>query len=65
MPAWNETELSTIAAADDLHISPCREDDVLDRVDAAYRVKYGTSPYLPPMLGDGPRSATVLIAPRH
>ena len=65
MPAWNETELSTFAAADDLHISPFREDGILDRVDAAYRVKYGTSPYLPPMLRDGPRSATVLLTPRY
>lgn len=35
-----------------------------DAVDAAYRAKYAGSPYLPPMLADGPRSATVRITPR-
>lgn len=32
-------------------------------IDAAYRVKYASSPYLPPMLGPGPRAATVEITP--
>lgn len=35
-----------------------------DRIDAAYAAKYGSSPYLAPMLGKGPRSATVRITPR-
>jgi hypothetical protein len=33
-------------------------------VDAAYEAKYAGSPYLPPMLQDGPVSATVRISPR-
>ncbi|OIH92425.1 DUF2255 family protein [Curtobacterium sp. MCBA15_001] len=33
------------------------------RVDAAYERKYAGSPYLPPMLQDGPTSATVQILP--
>lgn len=34
-----------------------------DRIDEAYRAKYKTSPYLKPMIGAGPRAATVKIAP--
>ena len=40
------------------------EGPINDRIDAAYRVKYGESPYLAPMLGERARSATVNIAPR-
>lgn len=35
------------------------------RVDAAYEHKYAGSPYLPPMLQDGPTSATVRILPTN
>lgn len=35
-----------------------------DRVDEAYRAKYGGSPYLAPMIGERARAATVRIAPR-
>lgn len=38
--------------------------EMLDAVDAAYSAKYAGSTYLPPMLGAGPRSATVEIFPR-
>ena len=34
-----------------------------DAVDAAYRQKYATSPYLAPMVGDRARSATVRVTP--
>ncbi|KQS08611.1 hypothetical protein ASG04_06420 [Curtobacterium sp. Leaf183] len=37
---------------------------VNSRVDAAYETKYADSEYLPPMLQDGPTSATVRIEPR-
>lgn len=37
---------------------------VNSRVDAAYETKYAGSPYLPPMLQDGPTSATVRITPQ-
>jgi hypothetical protein len=35
------------------------------RIDAAYERKYAGSSYLPPMLQDGPTSATVRITPAH
>lgn len=36
-----------------------------DRIDEAYRVKYKSSPYLQPMIGERARSATVQIVPRE
>ena len=36
-----------------------------DRIDDAYRAKYRTSPYLAPMIADGPRAATMKIVPRE
>lgn len=35
-----------------------------DRIDAAYRDKYGSSPYLAPMISAGARAATMKVAPR-
>lgn len=32
-------------------------EELADRIDAAYNAKYAGSPYLPPMVGQGPRSA--------
>lgn len=32
-------------------------EELADRIDAAYNAKYAGSPYLPPMVGRGPRSA--------
>jgi hypothetical protein len=34
-----------------------------DAIDAAYRRKYGASPYLAPMVSDRARAATVRIQP--
>ncbi|MGA8110416.1 MAG: DUF2255 family protein [Acidobacteriaceae bacterium] len=62
-----------MAASDDLHIAPYREDGVTYRtpnwiwsvvVDDAYCAKYKGSPYLAPMIAAGPRSATIRILPR-
>jgi hypothetical protein len=123
MSTWSKEELNKIAAADDLHISPFREDGatygtptwiwsvavdnalyvrayngpnsrwylaamrqkagrftaagmtkevifepvdgpINDRIDEAYRAKYGGSPYLSPMIGARARSATVKVMPR-
>ena len=123
MSNWAPDELRAIAEADDLHISPFREDGVTygtptwiwsvvvgdalyvrgyngqdsrwyqaavrqgagritaagitkevtfepvdgpmnDRIDDAYRKKYGGSPYLSPMIGARARSATVEVMPR-
>jgi hypothetical protein len=120
--AWKKDDLRKIAEADDLHISPLREDgatygtptwiwsvsvdDALyvrgyngkksrwyqaavrqkagriiaagmtkevtfepvegpinDRVDEAYRAKYGASEYLSPMIGAPARAATIRIMP--
>jgi hypothetical protein len=36
-----------------------------DRIDDAYRAKYSSSPYLTPMIGARPRSATVKVVPRE
>jgi hypothetical protein len=124
MSPWNEDELRRIAATDDLHISPFREDGatygtptwiwsvvvegglyvrayngtrsrwyqaamqqkagritaaglakevgfepvegpINDRIDGAYRSKYGGSPYLDPMIGAHARAATVRIVPHE
>ncbi|MDK3018792.1 DUF2255 family protein [Pseudodonghicola flavimaris] len=121
--AWTDEQLERIAAADDLKISPFREDGVTygtptwiwsvvvggalyvraysgtasrwyqaamrqkagrisvagsrhevgfapvedtlnDRIDAAYRAKYGTSAYLAPMISARSRAATVRVTPR-
>jgi hypothetical protein len=123
MASWPEKELRKITAADDLHISPFREDGatygtptwiwsvavggalyvrayngqesrwhqaavqqragritaagitkevafepvngpINDLIDDAYRAKYRGSPYLGPMIGERPRSATVRVMPR-
>ena len=124
MPSFAPDELDRIAAADDLHIAPFREDGstpgtptwiwsvvvdgalyvrayngvnsrwykaaraqkagqvtavsrtwdvafelvdgpVQDRIDDAYRRKYGSSQYLAPMIGLRARAATVKISPRQ
>ena len=121
---WPAEELRRIAAADDLHIAPFREDGATygtptwiwsvaigdslyvrayngqdsrwyraamrqktgritaagrtwdaafervdgplqDRIDDAYREKYGGSPYLAPMIGPRARSATVRVVARE
>jgi hypothetical protein len=120
---WPPNELQKIAASDDFHISPFRDDGVTygtptwiwsvvvdgelhvrgyngqqsrwyqaavrqkpgriraagmtkevvfepvdgainDRIDDAYRAKYGGSAYLSPMIGTRARSATVRVMPR-
>lgn len=38
---------------------------VLDAVDDAYRAKYAGSPYLAPMIAQGPQQATVRVTPRR
>ena len=40
------------------------EGSLNDRIDAAYRAKYASSQYLPPMIGPRARAATVRITPR-
>jgi len=38
--------------------------ELADQIDAAYRRKYATSPYLAPMISDRTRGASVRIVPR-
>ncbi|MGL5246946.1 MAG: DUF2255 family protein [Brooklawnia sp.] len=38
---------------------------VFQAVDEAYRAKYAGSPYLAPMIAEGPRSASVRVMPRR
>jgi hypothetical protein len=38
--------------------------EVREAIDAAYRTKYSSSPYLKPMIGSQAQSATVEISPR-
>ena len=40
------------------------EGRIHERIDEAYKEKYKRSPYLKPMIGPGPRSATVQVMPR-
>ena len=40
------------------------EDEINDRIDAAYSEKYASSPYLPPMISTRTRAATVRVDPR-
>jgi hypothetical protein len=124
MSTWPQSELDRIAASDDLHIAPFREDGktygtptwiwsvvvdgelyvrayngqnsrwfqaairqksgrisaagmtrevafqpaggaINDRIDDAYRRKYGKSPYLAPMIGEHARAATIQITPKN
>lgn len=47
----------------DVSFTPATDAALNDEIDAAYQRKYEGSPYLRPMLGAGPRSATVRIEP--
>lgn len=38
--------------------------EINDQIDAAYRLKYASGPYLNPMIGDRARVATIRILPR-
>jgi hypothetical protein len=40
------------------------EGSINDRIDDAYRAKYRSSPYLPPMIGTRARAATMKVMPR-
>lgn len=48
----------------DVAFTPTRDAELDEKVDAAYQAKYGGSPYLPPMLTDKVRAATVRVDPR-
>lgn len=47
----------------EVQFAPAADDDLLARIDAAYARKYDGSPYLPPMVDAGPRTATIAVIP--
>ena len=44
---------------------PLENTTMNDKVDQAYKTKYGDSPYFYPMVQSGPRSSTLKIVPRN
>ncbi|MFD1066854.1 DUF2255 family protein [Oceanobacillus locisalsi] len=50
----------------DVFFEPIENDTTLtEKINQAYKEKYGDSRYLPPMIDEGPISATVKISPRN
>ncbi len=58
-------KISAAGQEHEVEFVPVDDRELNDRIDAAYRDKYAGSPYLPPMVAEGPRAATVEIAPRR
>ncbi|MFT0848243.1 DUF2255 family protein [Actinomycetaceae bacterium L2_0104] len=48
----------------EVEFTPVDDDELNARIDAAYSSKYEGSPYLPPMVAAGPKSATMEVLPR-
>lgn len=44
---------------------PAEDDKINAQIDEAYKKKYAASPYLPPMIGNRAKSATVKIIPKQ
>lgn len=47
----------------EVEFTPIDDPELGERIDAAYEEKYAGSRYLPPMVADGPRAATVEVTP--
>lgn len=56
--------IAAAGAEHDVTFAPVTDTALGDRIDAAYQQKYAGSPYLPPMIGAGPKAATVEVTPR-
>ena len=56
--------INATGATKDVTFEPVDDGPINDRIDDAYRAKYGGSPYLSPMIGGRVRSATVEVMPR-
>lgn len=56
--------ISTGGVVRNVTFSPVREAGLNERIDEAYRTKYAGSPYLPTMLTDRVRAASVRVDPR-
>lgn len=48
----------------DVVFTPIEDQELNDRIDAAYQAKYGVSPYFPPMVTEKTRAATIRVEPR-
>lgn len=46
-----------------VEFAPTGDPELNERIDQAYREKYAGSRYLPPMVGVGPKAATIEITP--
>lgn len=44
---------------------PIRDEELNKKIDDAYRIKYSSSPYLKPMIGERTKAATVKITPKQ
>lgn len=49
----------------EVEYAPVSDEELNDRIDAAYSQKYAGNPYLPPMVAAGPKAATVEVSPRN
>lgn len=58
-------QITAASATDDVAFHPVDDDALCDRIDEAYRARYGGSPYLGAMISDRARAATVRISPRQ
>jgi hypothetical protein len=56
-------QITAAGKTNDVTFEPV-DGEINDRVDAAYRLKYASSPYLNPMIGARARAATVRILPK-
>lgn len=56
--------ITAAGLAKDVTFEPAGE-AISDRIDAAYREKYGGSPYLEPMIGARARAATLKVSPQE
>lgn len=48
----------------EVEFAPVDDAELGDQIDAAYRAKYATSPYLPPMVAASAKAATVEVTPK-
>ena len=60
-----EGRIRSAGLTKEVSFEPVTDEKLNDRIDHAYRAKYRDSPYLKPMIGAGPRSATVRIVLRQ
>jgi hypothetical protein len=57
--------ITAAGMAREVTFEPVGDAALHDRIDEAYQAKYAGSPYLPPMIGERARAATVRVTPRE